>query len=203
MVLVAVTNGKLEEGRLGVVIKEIAPYVHWIILRENQKTPQAYLSFVKHLLESGVHKQKLCIHDRVDIACLSGINKVHLPEKGLPVRDVKASFPFLKIGVSVHSVEAARQAEEQGADYAMFGHIYQTASKEGIEPRGLEELEKITGQLHIPVIAIGGITPERVSCLYEKGASGAAVMSGIFNEDDPLKAVRTYKKEELLYEQTL
>lgn len=193
----------MEERLLIEIIRKVASSLDFIILRETQKSPSEYLSFTKKLLETGVSKEKLYIHGRADIAYMTGIRNLHLPENGLPIQDLKHTFPTLRIGMSVHSLASARYAEKQGADYVMFGHIYQTDSKKGKQPRGLKDLVDITSSLHIPVIAIGGIKPLQAKDLYVKGAHGLAVMSGIFDDNNPLYAVGQYRKEAKLYETKL
>ncbi|MFC7321283.1 thiamine phosphate synthase [Halobacillus campisalis] len=193
--LIGVTDGKMEESILSEVIKRITPLLDSIILREYQKTPKEYISFINKLVKTGVDKRKLFVHDRADIACIAGVNNLHLTERGLSVNEVKKEFPHLKVGVSVHSFRAAELAEMQGADYVMFGHVYSTKSKMGLEPRGVATLEEIISTIQIPVIAIGGITVAHLKTLQDSNVAGVAVMSGIFNEEDPLAAVENYKRE--------
>ncbi|MFG6150155.1 thiamine phosphate synthase [Halobacillus sp. B23F22_1] len=195
MRLTAVTNGRLEKTHLRKVMKEMAPFVDAILVREMQKSPQEYLTLIKELIAEGIPREKLWIHSRADIACMTGVHQLHLPEKGITVKEVKESYPFLKVGQAVHSLSAAKQAEEEGADYVMFGHIFPTDSKKGKRARGLEELKELTSTLRIPVIAIGGITVEKVKDLHAVHAKGAAVMSGIINASAPAEAARQYQKE--------
>ncbi|MFG6117994.1 thiamine phosphate synthase [Thalassobacillus sp. B23F22_16] len=203
MKLVAVTNGKMRRQTLSAAIAEIEPLVDLIILRETHMNDADYQSIVEGLIASGVNRDKLCIHSRLDVAGETGAPNIHLKEKGSGVTKVKQTDPSLKVGVSVHSLQAAKQAEEEGADYVMFGHVYATSSKKGMEPRGLEELESITSSIDIPVIAIGGITPDRILEIQEAGAAGVAVMSGIFEAAQPLQAVKRYVKELTIHEGTL
>ncbi len=146
-----------------------------------------------HLLEEGnVSKRKLIINDRLDIALLGDIQNVHLPSHGLQVKAVKQKFPQLKVGCSIHSYEEAVEAEHQGADYVLYGHIYETKCKEGKRPRGIYELEKMKMNLCIPVYAIGGILPENIWKIHLVKADGVAVMSGIFSTEDPIKIASKY-----------
>ncbi|GGC75880.1 thiazole tautomerase [Thalassobacillus devorans] len=203
MKLVAVTNGKMETRELSVVLKEIEPLVDSIILREHHLAEADYQLMVEELIASGADRDKVCVHSRPGVARKTGVSNLHLKEKGSGVTEVKQADPFLKVGVSVHSLQAARQAEEEGADYVMFGHVYATDSKKGMAPRGIEELESITSSIDIPVSAIGGITPDRIVEIQEAGAAGVAVMSGIFEAAQPLQAVKRYVKELTIHEGTL
>jgi thiazole tautomerase (transcriptional regulator TenI) len=90
-------------------------------------------------------------------------------------------------------LKEVQDAESGGATFALFGHIFSTSSKPGMEPRGCEVLKEISNQTTIPLIAIGGIVPENVSTVLKHGASGVAVMSGILEHDDPYFAAMQYK----------
>ena len=81
------------------------------------------------------------------------------------------------IGVSVHSVEEAKEAEKLGASYLTAGHVFATECKKGLLPRGLEFLEEICDSVAIPVYAIGGIHPGNLRQIEESKAAGACMMS--------------------------
>jgi thiamine biosynthesis protein ThiS len=101
---------------------------------------------------------------------------VHLPEAGPSVTDARALLGTdALIGRSVHSSEAA--ASSSGASYLVAGHVFETESKQGRAPLGLDGFAAIVRSSPAPVLAIGGITPDRVAALMERGASGVAVMS--------------------------
>ncbi len=195
MQLYAVTNGETEETKLINTILAIAPFVDHIILREKQKSRFEYSQFVQELINSGAPKEVLCVHTHVKIPFLTGVNQLHMPEYCTNIGEIKRLFPSLRVGRSVHSLEAAKYAENNGADYVMFGHIYQTDSKPGIKPRGLYQLEQIIHAITIPVIAIGGITGDRVSDFKDIGVTGVAVMSGIFSASCPKTAAMSLRKE--------
>lgn len=141
---------------------------------------------IDRLAEEGVDKRKLIINDRVDIALFHHIHRVQLPSHGFSVKSVRSRFPHLKIGKSVHSPEEAVQAETEGADYVLFGHIFETDCKKGRKGRGALSLAEVKAAVRIPVIAIGGITEQRLAEV--KMADGIAVMSGIFSHDRPNEA---------------
>jgi thiamine-phosphate pyrophosphorylase len=136
------------------------------------------------------HNAKLLVNSRLDIALAIDADGLHLPEHALPVQTVKRFFSNL-VGRSVHSVEGARDAEQSGADYLIFGHIFETASKDGT-PRGLNALQEVCKAVSIPVYAVGGVTPERVRVCVESGAFGVAVMNGIMSASDVQGAVSDY-----------
>lgn len=194
MKLIAVTDGNMAEAELVETVQTIAPYVDFIILREKQKSPRAYLTFVNRLLAAGVAKDRLCIHEHAVICAITGVNRLHLPENSLPVNKIKQLFPSLTIGVSVHTLPKAVEAEQNGADYVMYGHVYATASKKGMEPRGIKQLEKIISSVYLPVIAIGGINVTKMEELAQVNADGIAIMSAVFSQDNPLEAVKRLRE---------
>ena len=119
------------------------------------------------------------INERADIAFASGAAGVHLPEAAIPPQFVRHAFPRnLVIGVSSHSLEAARHAAAAGADYIFFGPVFETPGKS--RPTGLEILAKICRELDpFPVIAIGGIDDENCEEVMGVGASGIAAIRAL------------------------
>jgi thiamine-phosphate pyrophosphorylase len=101
----------------------------------------------------------------------------------------------LRIGASVHSLDDARDAEARGADWIVFGPVYDTPSKRQYgAPQGLEKLAAVVRAVRIPVMAIGGITPARVVEVRGAGARGVGVISAILSADSPAEATRTFLK---------
>lgn len=175
------------------IASSILRNVDYIHIREHHLTAADIYEMGRILLEKGVPGEQIIINNRVDAAAALGVKGVQLGYHSLPVREVRRTFPGLLIGKSVHSVEEAVQAEEDGADYVMYGHCFPTSSKPGMEPRGLSSLEEMTGRLSIPVIALGGISPDNMEQVIRAGASGAAVLSGIFKAVSPEEAAGAYR----------
>ncbi|MCM8745587.1 thiamine phosphate synthase [Thermomicrobium sp. CFH 73360] len=137
----------------------------------------------------------LLVNDRLDLALLCQADGVHLPEQGLPVWAARELLGRGRVvGRSVHSVEAARAAAAEGCDYLLYGNVYETASKPGAAARGLDALRAVVHATHVPIVAIGGITPDRVPAVVRMGAHGVAVIRGILAADDPVAAVRAYRR---------
>ena len=135
------------------------------------------------------------LNDRADIAYSLGFAGVHLTESSMCLRH---QAPVLKQsllwGVSTHSLECAKKAEEEGADFITFGPVYETPSKAKYGPPvGLKELQKAARALDIPVFALGGVTPDRVPECLASGAHGVAAISAIWNAKDPLEALESFK----------
>ncbi|KAF6565204.1 thiamine phosphate synthase [Paenibacillus sp. EKM202P] len=177
------------------VAAAICPCIHYVHARLKQKGASALLSLTRSMIEQGVPLQQIVVNDRVDIAMLTFVGAVQLPANGLSVVDAKSLIPKgTRCGVSVHSLEEAQTAEQAGADYVLFGHVYKTHCKSGLVPRGIAQLERICRLSDIPVIALGGIQPHHVPELYHAGASGIAVMSGIWEAKSPVAAAMEYRR---------
>jgi thiamine-phosphate diphosphorylase len=116
------------------------------------------------------------ISSRCDIALASGAAGVNLPERDIGVRDARRLLGQKLIGRSVHSLEAARQAERDGADFVIFGPVWESDSHPGSDPVGLEALSQVAHALRIPVLAIGGVSEERIDECNAAGAAGFAAI---------------------------
>jgi len=173
------------------IVSEIHPYITAIHLREKQKTAQELFQAVQRLTNENIPLSKIIINDRVDVACVTRARGVQLAFHSIDAALVKENFPQLLLGNSIHSYEEGQQAKENGADYVLYGHVFPSQSKPGKTPKGLEELARLT-QLDIPVIAIGGITPENTGQVLQAGSKGIAVMSGVLDAHDPKAAVKAY-----------
>ncbi len=131
------------------------------------------------------YRAKLIINSRADIAKKIGADGVHLAESSFSVNETKSIFPSLILGVSTHSLEGANFAEAQGADYITFSPVYETPSKASYgPPQGLDALRQITQAISLPVLALGGITLDRVPDCLEQGAFGIALISDIWSSSN-------------------
>lgn len=195
MKLLAITDDSHSLNDLASKIIQIKDVVDYIHIREKSKTPKQILFLLQLLEEEGVKKEKIVVNDRLDVALLKKIPNIHLPSYGLSIKAVKSQFPHMRVGRSVHTLEEAKQAEKEGSDYVLYGHCFETNSKKGLAPKGIEPLVEMKKELHIPVFAIGGITPDRVQILQEVKADGIAVMSGIFSANDPKKSAIQFLKK--------
>lgn len=122
---------------------------------------------------------RLLVNDRSDIARAAGTDGVHLTSQSLPANVVRETCgPDFLIGVSTHSREEVVAAREAGADFVVFGPVFDTESKRAYgEPQGLDKLRAVTGEVvGFPVLAIGGINRENMESCYEAGASGVAAI---------------------------
>jgi thiamine-phosphate pyrophosphorylase len=136
----------------------------------------------------------LLVNDRVDVALALGIG-VHLPENALPTRIVRALVPpGTLVGRSTHAIEAIQRARSEGADYALFGPIFDTPSKRAygapLGPEALRAAVRAAGGF--PILAVGGITVERAAACLEAGAHGVAVIGAIWDTPDRVAACRGF-----------
>ena len=136
----------------------------------------------------------LIVNDRLDVALAVGADGVQRTSTSLDVEDIRrVAGPALRVGASVHSLPEALDAEAKGADFLVFGPIYETPSKRPYgPPQGLARLAKLAAGVRRPVVAIGGITPARVRDVRLAGAFGVAAISAILDTDAPADATRRF-----------
>jgi thiamine-phosphate pyrophosphorylase len=131
-------------------------------------------------------KTRLIVNDRVDVARGAGADGVQLTARSLPADIVRRTCgaEFL-IGVSTHSLEEAQAARDRGADFVVFGPVFETESKRAFgPPQGLDNLRLVTRALNeFPVLAIGGITLAKIPACLDAGARGVAGIS-LFNNPE-------------------
>lgn len=164
-------------ARLDVIARNLAAGVEWIQIRDKDLSARALFDLVSAALKlPNPHLSKLIVNTRADVALACGAAGVHLPS-GSPAPRVWRRPGFL-VGVSCHSVEEVRKAEAEGADYTAFGPVFAPLSKStGLPPKGLEELAQAAAAVRIPVLALGGITPENSAACISAGAAGIAGIS--------------------------
>lgn len=182
--IIAVTNRKLCTRPFLEQIRRVAaerPYA--LILREKDLPEAEYEELAGKVIEICREEEITCIlHTYADAAKRLGCKNIHMP-LGLLKKRVEEepefikSYGFEQVGASTHSLEDARLAESLGASYVTAGHIFVTDCKKGLEPRGLEFLEKVCKGVKIPVFAIGGIHPFNQAEPLKAGAAGVCMMS--------------------------
>ena len=160
-------------------------------LREKDLGTREVLDMAYRMRElADKYSAKLFINDRVDIALSVEADGVHLGQNSIPPHAVRKAVNASRIthhasrfliGVSAHSIEEAKQAEEGGADFITLGPVYKTLSKLKYgQPLGVDIIRKTKAEISIPVFAIGGVKQFRVKEVMDAGADGIALISGIF-----------------------
>ena len=140
------------------------------------------------------YKVPLLINDRIDIALACKAAGVHLGQADIPLnvaRGILGSDAI--IGVSAHSLEEARAAERDGADYLGVGAVFPTNSKNNASEVGVNMLKEILKMSKLPIIGIGGINAQNLAQVRAAGAQGAAIISGILSADNIEEEVRKIK----------
>jgi thiamine-phosphate pyrophosphorylase len=157
--------------------------VDWIQIREKDIEARSLAGIVRRAMDATLGTgARILVNDRLDVALAAGAAGVHLGETSLPVEAVaqwrrSAGRTEFQIGVSCHSVEAARASERGGADYIIFGPVFPTPSKAAFGPaQGMERLREICAAVQIPVLAIGGVTLENAASCMKAGAAGVAAI---------------------------
>ncbi|MGH7644147.1 MAG: thiamine phosphate synthase [Gemmatimonadales bacterium] len=132
---------------------------------------------------------RLFVNDRLDVALATGAAGVQLGTGSLEPADARRLNPAWWIGKSVHDLAEAEAARAGGADYLLVGPVYATASHPGREPLGLDAVKEIVA-LGLPVVAIGGMTPERVAEVRASGVYGVAAIRALWDASDPAETAR-------------
>ena len=137
----------------------------------------------------------LIINDRPDIAHAVGASGVHLGQDDLPVQAARAILgPSRLIGKSTHSLEQARAAQAEGADYLGVGPVFATPTKPNYPQVGLSLVQQVRGTITIPWVAIGGIEQDNVERVIQAGARCVAIVRAVCRADDPETAARRLKR---------
>jgi len=138
---------------------------------------------------------RLFVNDRLDVALSVPAAGVQLAHGSLPVSAARALNPLWWIGKSVHNLAEAEAARTEGADYLVVGPVFATASHPGRAPLGLQRLQGIASAVDgLPVIAIGGITAERVREVRNSGAYGVAAIRALWDDVEPAEAARRMRE---------
>jgi thiamine-phosphate pyrophosphorylase len=193
--LLVVTDRHQTKGRplVPLLQRVLTAGVPAIQLRERDFSARELVTLAREVQAvTALRRSQLLINDRIDVAlALEGVG-VHLRSNSLPVSVARQLLGAQRLlGVSVHVVEEVVSAESQGADYIVFGPIYETPSKQLFgPPLGIHTLEKACRLVRIPIIGIGGVTAERAREMRRAGAFGVAVITAILGADDIESATR-------------
>uniref|UniRef100_N2AED4 Thiamine-phosphate synthase n=1 Tax=Eubacterium plexicaudatum ASF492 TaxID=1235802 RepID=N2AED4_9FIRM len=177
--------------------------VTMVQLREKKMSGQAFLSEAEQMKElCAGYRTPLIINDEVEIARAVDADGVHVGQKDTQVRIARAMLgPDKIIGASARTVEQARIACAQGADYLGVGAVFPTGTKQDAEVISYERLTEVCKAVSVPVVAIGGITKDNMDSLFGSGISGIAVVSAIFAQPDIRGAANLLKQKLLHMEQ--
>jgi thiamine-phosphate pyrophosphorylase len=138
----------------------------------------------------------LLVNDRIDVALAIGAEGVHVGQDDMPAPLARQLIgPQRILGVSAENVAQAQQAEQEGADYLGVGAVFATPSKaDANAPIGLEGLAEVVRSTTLPVLAIGGVTPDNTPAVMQAGAAGIAVIAAVMSAADPEAAARQLRR---------
>ncbi len=152
------------------VRQAVARGIEMIQVREKDLDARDLLSLTRAIVEAARGTAtRVLVNDRLDVALAAGADGVHLPSGGLPLEKVRTIIDL--VGVSTHTLDELRKAEAGGADFAVFGPIFDTPGKTAV---GLERLNEATRATDLQVYGIGGITEENADDVIAAGAVGIA-----------------------------
>ena len=134
----------------------------------------------------------LVVNERLDVALAARTHGAQLTSHSLSVADARLVSADLPLGASVHSAADAAEAEREGANWVVVGHVYATPSHEGIAGRGAALVAAVAHDTTLPCIAIGGVRPAHIGTLRDAGAYGVAAISGIWGAPSAESAAADY-----------
>lgn len=191
--VIADTLGRPELSFVKIAEKLCAGGAKLLQLRVKDLPSREFLA-IAHEVKAICHRADclLIINDRADIALAVDADGVHVGQEDVPLVAARKVLGSNKIiGVSTHDVQQAQTAERDGADYIGFGPMYGTTSKAtGYTARGLDQLREIRARVHLPIVAIGGITTDRASATLTAGADAVAMISDLVLAKDITTKVR-------------
>jgi thiamine-phosphate pyrophosphorylase len=184
-------NGDLES----LVASAVAGGVTMVQLRDRAMPASQLLDTARRLKTITRGKALLIVNDRVDVAIAAEVDGAQLPEDGIPTLVARGLVgKYAVLGRSVHSTDAAIQAGREGAEYVVAGTIYKSPSKPDAKPAGPSLISDISKAVELPILAIGGITADKVEDVVKAGAAGVAVVSAITKAQDPKAAAEDLSK---------
>lgn len=193
--LYLITDRKLTHGRdlTWVLEQALDGGVKAVQLREKDLSGKELFTLAERLSRlCQRYRAQLFVNDRVDVALAVDAAGVHLGEASMPVPAARMLLgAHRSVGVSTHSLEGARRAEQDGADFIVFGPVFFTPSKADFgAPQGTKALQNIVENISLAVYAIGGIKANNLLEAKHAGSRGVALISAIMSAEDPALAAR-------------
>lgn len=191
-----VDRASVKDGDIAEAVRQaVAGGVNLVQLREPGIGAGELLDLTRKLKAATRGRALLIVNDRIDVANAAEVDGVQIPEDGLPTRAARGLIGrYNVIGRSVHSLASAQAAIDDGADFALVGTIYKSTSHPDVKPAGIKLIEEITKDSSFPVLAIGGMTADKVDEVVKAGAAGVAVISAIANAEDMKAAAEELAK---------
>ena len=194
--LVTDRRNKTDEEFLNIIEEAIKGGTTIVQLREKDASTKEFYDLALRVKEiTSKYGVPLLINDRIDIALAVDSEGVHIGQDDMPADIAREIIGEDKIlGVSASTVEEAKKAEMDSADYIGSGAVFPTATKDDADSVSKDELKEIVDSIDIPVVAIGGITVKNASTLKGSGIAGFSVVSAIMSAEDPKEASKKLKE---------
>lgn len=193
--LVTARYGENDEEFLEKIEEACKNGVSMVQFREKEITTFAYYELANKVKKvTDRYQIPLIINDRVDICLAVDAAGVHIGDDELPTGVTRSLIGNKILGRSVKSVLQAKEEQKNGADYLGVGAVFPTETKEKAHSTSLKTLKQMTQQVTIPIVAIGGITEERLKLFDHIGIDGVAVVSEIMKASDIGTKVRRMKE---------
>ena len=194
--LVTDRRNKTDEEFLNIIEEAIKGGTTIVQLREKTASTKEFYELALMVKEiTSRYDVPLLINDRIDVALAVDSEGVHIGQDDMPADIAREIIGDDKIlGVSASTVDEAKKAEMDSADYIGSGAVFPTATKDDADSVSKEELKEIVDSIDIPVVAIGGITVKNANTLKGSGIAGFSVVSAIMSAEDPKEASRKLKE---------
>lgn len=173
--------------------------INMVQIREKKLLNDDKKKLITNIIFKTNNKPIIIINDEYELCKEFNIDGIHIPEKKVDqIKNLKSKLNDDQIiGCSIHSLESAILAEKLGADYLQFGSVFKTKSHPEQEPLGLKELKKITKNINVPVIAVGGINEKNCLLPLQQGASGIASIRSFSKQATSKKIIDKLKSGEI------
>ncbi|MCL2687381.1 MAG: thiamine phosphate synthase [Methanobrevibacter sp.] len=194
--LVTNSDNKTKKEFLNIIEEAIIGGVTTLQIREKTRETKDFYNLALEVKDiTDLYKIPLIVDDRIDVAMAIDADGVHIGQKDLPAKIVREIIGDKKIlGVSAATVETAKTAEKDGADYIGTGAIFPTTTKEA-DCITINHLKNIVNSIEIPVVVIGGLDEKNIVQLSGTGIKGVSVVSAIMDAEYPKKIANKLKEE--------
>ncbi|AMK15836.1 thiamine phosphate synthase [Methanobrevibacter olleyae] len=194
--LVTDHKNKTDEEILNIIEEAIKGGTSIVQIREKTASTKDFYNLALKVKEITIkYDVPLIINDRIDIALAVDSEGVHIGQDDMPADIARKIIGENKVlGVSAATIEEAKKAEADGADYIGSGAVFPTATKDDAHSISKDELGEIVNSVNIPTVAIGGITLENAHVLKDSGIAGFSVVSAIMDAKSPKEASKTLKE---------
>jgi thiamine-phosphate pyrophosphorylase len=185
-----------KKGNLSDVKNAVDAGCRFVQYREKNKTKDEMIKEAGELKKICKGKAMFIVDDHVDVALAVGADGVHIGQKDVSVEEARRLLGSDKIvGLTVHNVEEAVKAEKHGADYVGIAPVFKTDTKDDSgKPCGVDMIKKISENISLPIVAVGGIDKSNVKSVIESGADGIVSVSAVLNSNDVNREIKDFLK---------